>query len=118
MYENKGTDQLCGYHAADSGLCFRICKKQVFLKTGLLILTIFYEKKRLNDPPIITDLIPLTLPVLSTQQIINHSCLQISAVYQDNLQQAKLSLGSFTVMSMLSAVSIFHRIGRDFGITL
>ena len=28
--ENKGTnDQLCGYHTADLGLCFCICKKQV-----------------------------------------------------------------------------------------
>ena len=28
--ENKGTnDQLCGYHTADLGLCFDICKKQV-----------------------------------------------------------------------------------------
>ena len=25
--ENKGADQLCGYHTADLHLCFRICKK-------------------------------------------------------------------------------------------
>ena len=97
---------------------FANAKKQVFLKAGLLILTIVDEKKTLNDPPSITELIPLILPVLSTQPIINHSCLQISAVYHDNLQPAKLSLGSFTVMSLLSAVAILHRTGRDFGITL
>ena len=28
--ENKGTDQLRGYHEADLRLCFRICKKPVF----------------------------------------------------------------------------------------
>ena len=28
--ENKDTDQLCDYRAADLGLCFRICEKQVF----------------------------------------------------------------------------------------
>ena len=28
--ENKGTDQLCSYWAADLHLCFRICKRQVF----------------------------------------------------------------------------------------
>ena len=28
--ENKGADQLRGYHEADLGLCFRICKKPVF----------------------------------------------------------------------------------------
>ena len=28
--ENKGTDQLQGYSAAELRLCFRICKKQVF----------------------------------------------------------------------------------------
>ena len=27
--ENKSTDQLCGYRAADLRLCFRICFKQV-----------------------------------------------------------------------------------------
>ena len=26
--KNKGTNQLCGYRAADLCLCFRICKKQ------------------------------------------------------------------------------------------
>ena len=29
--ENKGADQLCSYCAADLRLCFRICKKTVFL---------------------------------------------------------------------------------------
>ena len=28
--ENKGADQLYGYHTADLRLCFRIGKKQVF----------------------------------------------------------------------------------------
>ena len=28
--ENKGTDQLHGYRAADLGLCFLICKKNRF----------------------------------------------------------------------------------------
>ena len=28
--ENKGPDQLHGYHKADLCLCFRICKKPVF----------------------------------------------------------------------------------------
>ena len=28
--ENKGADQLRGYHEADLCLCFRICKRQVF----------------------------------------------------------------------------------------
>ena len=28
--ENKGADQLCGYHTADLRLCFRIWKKAVF----------------------------------------------------------------------------------------
>ena len=27
--ENKGADQLCGYHETDLRLCFRICKKPV-----------------------------------------------------------------------------------------
>ena len=108
--KNKGTDQLRGYRADYLGLCFRICKKPVFLKAGLLVLTIFDEKKRLNDPPSITELIPLILPVLSTQPIINHSCLQISAVYQDNLQPTKLSLGSFTVImnGYVTVVSCSH----------
>ena len=30
--ENKGADQLRSYCAADLGLCFRICKKPVFLQ--------------------------------------------------------------------------------------
>ena len=29
--ENKGADQLCGYHKADLRLCFRICKKPFLL---------------------------------------------------------------------------------------
>ena len=32
--ENKGADQLCGYHIADLRLCFRICKKPVFSRRG------------------------------------------------------------------------------------
>ena len=32
--ENKGADQLHGYHAADLRLCFHICKKQVFSSCG------------------------------------------------------------------------------------
>ena len=28
--ENKGADQLCGYHEADQRLCFSICKKSRF----------------------------------------------------------------------------------------
>ena len=32
--ENKGADQLRGYHEADLRLCFRICKKPVFSRRG------------------------------------------------------------------------------------
>ena len=32
--ENKGADQLRGYREADLRLCFRICKKPVFLRCG------------------------------------------------------------------------------------
>ena len=32
--ENKGADQLPNYCAADLRLCFRICKKPVFLQRG------------------------------------------------------------------------------------
>ena len=32
--ENKGADQLRGYHEADLRLCFRICKKLVFSRRG------------------------------------------------------------------------------------
>ena len=32
--ENKGADQLHGYHEADLRLCFRICKKPVFSRRG------------------------------------------------------------------------------------
>ena len=32
--ENKGADQLRGYREADLRLCFRICKKPVFLRHG------------------------------------------------------------------------------------
>ena len=32
--ENKGADQLRGYREADLRLCFRICKKTVFLRRG------------------------------------------------------------------------------------
>ena len=34
--ENKGADQLRGYHAADLRLGFRICKNQVFIMTRLI----------------------------------------------------------------------------------
>ena len=32
--KNKGTDQLCGYHAADLRLSFQISKKQVYSRRG------------------------------------------------------------------------------------
>ena len=32
--ENKGADQLRGYHEADLRLCFRICKHLVFSSCG------------------------------------------------------------------------------------
>ena len=32
--ENKGADLLRGYREADLRLCFRICKKPVFLRRG------------------------------------------------------------------------------------
>ena len=32
--KNKGTDKLRSYHATDLGLCFHICKKQIFSKCG------------------------------------------------------------------------------------
>ena len=32
--ENKGADQLRGYREADLRLCFRICKKTVFSRSG------------------------------------------------------------------------------------
>ena len=35
--ENKGADQLRGYHEADLRLCFRICKKPVFSGRGSFI---------------------------------------------------------------------------------
>ena len=34
--ENKGVDQLRGYHEADRRLCFRICKIAAFLMTRLI----------------------------------------------------------------------------------
>ena len=34
--ENKGTDQLHSYCAADLSLCLRICKKPVFSQQGLI----------------------------------------------------------------------------------
>ena len=33
--ENKGTDQLFGYHEADLRLCFRVCKLLVFVMRRL-----------------------------------------------------------------------------------
>ena len=35
--ENKGADQLRGYHEADLRLCFRICRLLVFLCGGSFI---------------------------------------------------------------------------------
>ena len=35
--ENKGADELRGYHEADLRLCFRICKKPVFSQCGLSV---------------------------------------------------------------------------------
>ena len=32
--ENKGADQLCGYHTTDLRLCFHICKNPVFSRRG------------------------------------------------------------------------------------
>ena len=34
--KNKGADQLRGYREADLRLCFRICKKNVFLMARLI----------------------------------------------------------------------------------
>ena len=34
--ENKGTDQLQGYHTADQHLCLRMYEKQVLLMIGLI----------------------------------------------------------------------------------
>ena len=42
--ENKGADQLRGYHEADLGLCFRICKKPVFLRYAHIYLVVNKEK--------------------------------------------------------------------------
>ena len=46
--ENKGADQLRGYHEADLRLCFRICKKLVFSQRGSLerICTLSIEESR------------------------------------------------------------------------
>ena len=35
--ENKGADQLRGLHAVDLRLCFRICKKECFVMTTLVM---------------------------------------------------------------------------------
>ena len=35
--ENKGADQLRGYHEADLPLCFHICKKPVFSQRGSIM---------------------------------------------------------------------------------
>ena len=48
--ENKGPDQLGGYREADLRLCFRICKKPVFLRcvsTGLVTLQ---QSSPLHEP--------------------------------------------------------------------
>ena len=43
--ENKGADQLRGYHEADLRLCFRICKKPVFSRRGSFFIQLhpFYK---------------------------------------------------------------------------
>ena len=40
--ENKGADQLRGYHEADLRLCFCICKKPVFSRCGSFSVAICY----------------------------------------------------------------------------
>ena len=45
--ENKGADQLCGYHEADLRLCFGICKKQFFFMTRHIYGYLF--QKHLNN---------------------------------------------------------------------
>ena len=35
--ENKGADQLRGHREADLRLCFRICKKPVFIERGSIV---------------------------------------------------------------------------------
>ena len=40
--ENKGGDQLRGYSTADLLLCFRICKKQVFVMTSFIYFTVAF----------------------------------------------------------------------------
>ena len=40
--ENKGADQLRGYREDDLRLCFRICKKPVFLRRGSTILNTWH----------------------------------------------------------------------------
>ena len=41
--ENKGADQLRGYREADLRLCFRICKKPVFSRSGSIIKSYFFR---------------------------------------------------------------------------
>ena len=39
--ENKGADQLCGYHAADLRLCFCICRKFSYDTAHIFLLLTF-----------------------------------------------------------------------------
>ena len=41
--ENKGADQLRGYHEADLRLCFHICKKTVFSRRSSYVLFYFIQ---------------------------------------------------------------------------
>ena len=41
--ENKGADQLRGYHEVDLRLCFRICKKPIFLRRCSYIVLIVFR---------------------------------------------------------------------------
>ena len=47
--ENKDADQLCGYHAADLCLCFRIYKKQIFSWHGSLSSPGVVAERRVKD---------------------------------------------------------------------
>ena len=57
--ENKGADQLRGYHEADLRLCFCICKKPVFSNEAQIIRTILLKPTGGS------------LPVLSAQSFVN-----------------------------------------------
>ena len=47
--ENKGADQLRGYHEADLRLCFRICKMLVFSQRGSYIEYGIHTSKSTTD---------------------------------------------------------------------